>query len=78
MVVLADHLEELGAVQRVRDLQDRRRQVLTLTEQGRRPLDQCGSAARSLDDEITTGLKADQRTTLEEALQVLANRAGLP
>lgn len=78
VVSLADHLEGLGAVQRVRDPQDRRRQVLTLTEEGRRLLDRCESVARALDDEITTGLTADQRKALEEALQVLADRVGLP
>ncbi|GHI35797.1 MarR family winged helix-turn-helix transcriptional regulator [Streptomyces violascens] len=35
VVALADHLEKLGAVQRVRDPADRRRQTLTLTEHGR-------------------------------------------
>ncbi|MDF2259011.1 MarR family winged helix-turn-helix transcriptional regulator [Streptantibioticus ferralitis] len=78
VVSLADHLEGLGAVQRVRDPQDRRRQVLTLTEEGRRLLDRCESAARALDEEFGSGLTADQRRALDEALQVLANRVGLP
>ncbi|MFE0508429.1 MarR family winged helix-turn-helix transcriptional regulator [Streptomyces sp. NPDC058964] len=78
MVSLADHLEGLGAVRRVRDPQDRRRQVLTLTAQGRGLLDRCTSMARALDEEIVAGLTAKQRKALDEALRVMANHAGLP
>jgi Transcriptional regulators len=78
VVSLADQLEALGAVQRVRDPQDRRRQVLTLTEHGRELLDQCEAAARALDDELTATLTADQRAALHQALGVLAAQAGLP
>ncbi len=78
MVSLADHLEDLGAVQRVRDPRDRRRQVLTLTEEGQRLLDRCASMARTLDEEVMAGLTEKQRKALAEALHVMANRAGLP
>ncbi|MEU6239447.1 MarR family transcriptional regulator [Kitasatospora sp. NPDC047058] len=78
MVSLADHLEGLGAVQRVRDPQDRRRQVLTLTEEGHDLLGRCTSMARTLDDELVAGLTEDQRKSLDEVLRVMAGRAGLP
>ncbi|MFI9810221.1 MarR family winged helix-turn-helix transcriptional regulator [Streptomyces sp. NPDC052301] len=78
MVSLADHLEGLGAVQRVRDPRDRRRQVLTLTEEGHSLLDRCTSLARTLDEEFVAGLTEKQRKALGEALHVMANRAGLP
>ncbi|MGJ5754444.1 DNA-binding MarR family transcriptional regulator [Streptomyces puniciscabiei] len=78
MVSLADHLEGLGAVRRVRDPRDRRRQALTLTEEGRDLLDRCTSLARTLDEELVAGLTEEQRKALEEALRVLAHRAGLP
>ncbi|MEU4037837.1 MarR family winged helix-turn-helix transcriptional regulator [Streptomyces collinus] len=78
MVSLADHLEGLGAVQRVRDPQDRRRQVLTLTEDGRGLLDRCTSLARTLDKEFVAGLTGTQRKALDEALRVMAHRVGLP
>ncbi|WP_191873950.1 MarR family winged helix-turn-helix transcriptional regulator [Streptomyces filipinensis] len=78
MVSLADHLEDLGAVQRVRDPRDRRRQVLTLTEEGQRLLDRCTSMARTLDEELMAGLTEKQRKALAEALHVMAKRAGLP
>ncbi|MFJ9608542.1 MarR family winged helix-turn-helix transcriptional regulator [Kitasatospora sp. NPDC101176] len=78
VVSLADTLEGLGALQRIRDPQDRRRQVLTLTPQGRELLERCTGLARTLDEEFTAGLTQDQRTALAEALRVLAHRAGLP
>ena len=78
VVSLADYLEGLGALQRVRDPEDRRRQVLTLTEEGQGLLDRCTSMARTLDEEFVTALTEDQRKALDEALRVLANRAGLP
>ncbi|MEU6065894.1 MarR family winged helix-turn-helix transcriptional regulator [Streptomyces sp. NPDC047082] len=78
VVSLADHLERLGAVERVRDPGDRRRQVLTLTDRGRELLADCATEARALDAEITTHLSADQRQLLHETLGSLAARAGLP
>ncbi|MEU6085639.1 MarR family winged helix-turn-helix transcriptional regulator [Streptomyces sp. NPDC047085] len=78
VVSLADHLESLGAVQRIRDPQDRRRQVLTLTEEGQGLLKRCTSMARTLDEEFTAGLTKTQRKALTEALRVMAKDAGLP
>jgi DNA-binding MarR family transcriptional regulator len=78
VVSLADHLEQLGALQRVRDPQDRRRQVLTLTEAGHQLLTRCERAGRTLDAELTADLTEAQRTALAEALQLLATRVGLP
>ncbi len=71
IVALADHLERLGAIERVRDPHDRRRQVLTLTAHGRDMLAHCEAAARSLDEELTAALTADQRSALDQALTVL-------
>ncbi|MFI9361885.1 MarR family winged helix-turn-helix transcriptional regulator [Kitasatospora sp. NPDC053057] len=78
VVSLADHLEQLGAVQRVRDPADRRRQVLTLTDQGRDLLARCTATARDLDDRFTAALTPAQRSALQEALAILASEAGLP
>jgi DNA-binding MarR family transcriptional regulator len=78
VVTLADHLEALGAVQRVRDPGDRRRQVVSLTDHGRQLLAQCAASARDLDEELTAGLTPAQRKALRDALGVLAERAGLP
>ncbi|MFE5286980.1 MarR family winged helix-turn-helix transcriptional regulator [Nocardia sp. NPDC056611] len=78
VVALADHLERLGAIERVRDPADRRRQVLTLTEPGYALLAACEQAARELDTELTAGLRPGERTALQRALGVLAAEAGLP
>ncbi|MFJ9365581.1 MarR family winged helix-turn-helix transcriptional regulator [Nocardia sp. NPDC101769] len=78
VVALADHLERLGAIERVRDPGDRRRQVLTLTGHGYTLLAECERAARELDEELTAGLTAKERTAFLRALGVLAAEAGLP
>jgi DNA-binding MarR family transcriptional regulator len=78
VVMLADHLEGMGAIQRVRDPDDRRRQVLTLTDHGRQLLADCAAAARELDAELTAGLTASQLNGLQRGLAILAERVGLP
>jgi DNA-binding MarR family transcriptional regulator len=78
VVALADHLEALGAVERVRDPADRRRQVLSITDQGRKLLADCTSTARSLDDTLTQQLTPEQRQALHEALGILAAHHDLP
>lgn len=78
VVALADHLELLGAVRRERDPQDRRRQILTVTEQGRELLATATVRARQLDRDLTGSLSAEQRSALDSALGVLAAEAGLP
>jgi DNA-binding MarR family transcriptional regulator len=74
IVALADQLQELGAVERIRDPDDRRRQVLTLTAEGRRLLTGCAEAAEEADDELTAGLSDSQRTTLTRGLRALGEQ----
>ena len=78
VVTLADQLEALGAIQRVRDPADRRRQVLTLTDHGRELLAACAQVARVIDDELTAGMSASERSTLLAMLAGMAARAQLP
>ncbi|MFD8542557.1 MarR family winged helix-turn-helix transcriptional regulator [Streptomyces sp. NPDC059649] len=78
VVSLADHLHKLGAVQRVRDPADRRRQVLTLTEHGRELLAVCGKLAQSADAEFAADLTAAESAVLTGLLDRLAARQGLP
>ena len=78
VVSLADHLEGLGAIQRVRDQGDRRRQLLSLTDEGRRLLIRCGELAGRLDAEMVGELSLEERAALDGVLGKLAARAGLP
>ncbi|WP_329569808.1 MarR family winged helix-turn-helix transcriptional regulator [Kitasatospora sp. NBC_01266] len=78
VVTVADRLEALGAVRRLRDPGDRRRQQLVLTEAGRELLERCTTAARELDAELTAGLDEPARQALNSALGTLAASLGLP
>lgn len=78
MVSLADHLETMGAIARVRDPGDRRRQVLTLTAAGRKLLARCTAAATALDEELTEPLSAGRRAAMRSALGTMASHIGLP
>ncbi|PJN29930.1 MarR family winged helix-turn-helix transcriptional regulator [Kitasatospora sp. CB02891] len=74
IVALADQLQELGAVERVRDPEDRRRQMLTLTAEGRRLLARCAEAAEAADADLTGGLTPAQRTALARHLRTLGEQ----
>ncbi|MFU9032746.1 MULTISPECIES: MarR family winged helix-turn-helix transcriptional regulator [Streptomyces] len=78
VVALADHLQKLGAIERVRDPADRRRQVLTLTEHGRELLAVCGELAQSTDAAFTAELTASESAVLTGLLDRLAAQQGLP
>ena len=71
VVLLADHLEALRAIERVRDPADRRRQRLRLTDEGLRLLDAAATTAAALDDELTAPLSADDRAALARILDRL-------
>nr|WP_221379326.1 MarR family transcriptional regulator [Actinoplanes polyasparticus] len=71
VVLLADHLEERGAIQRVRDPADRRRQSLRLTEKGLRLLASATEVAAELDEELAAALPAADRAALSTALDRL-------
>lgn len=73
VVALADQLEGMGAVERTRDPEDRRRQVLSLTAEGRRLLARCVAAAGELDAELTAGLSEAQRIALARGLRALGD-----
>lgn len=78
MVRLADHLEQLAAIDRVRDPEDRRRQTLSLTEHGRRLLATCAEINTALEADILAGMPASERKALHAALsRVAANLSAL-
>ncbi|MFJ1705875.1 MarR family winged helix-turn-helix transcriptional regulator [Kitasatospora sp. NPDC088346] len=78
VVGLADQLEALGAIERVRDPDDRRRQKLSLTDTGRALLDTCLAVTNALDADLTASLGAPDRDALRRILGTLAREAGLP
>ncbi|MFD5725047.1 MarR family winged helix-turn-helix transcriptional regulator [Streptomyces sp. NPDC058368] len=78
VVSLADHLESKGAIKRLRDPADRRRQVLSLTDEGRELLGRCTDMALAIDARLDAGLTPPQRAALRDSLDRLAVAYGLP
>ncbi|MFB7476223.1 MarR family winged helix-turn-helix transcriptional regulator [Kitasatospora sp. NPDC056184] len=78
VVSLADQLEGMGALRRVRDPADRRRQTLVLTDSGHALLAECTALAQGLDAELAAALTPEEGEALRRALGVLAREAGLP
>jgi DNA-binding MarR family transcriptional regulator len=68
-VMLLNDLESSGLVERRRDPADRRRHIVTMTEQGRKALHQAEAAQQTLEDEILGALDAEERSTLAHLLR---------
>ena len=68
-VMLLNDLEASGLVERRRDPADRRRHIVTMTEQGRKALSRAEAAQQTLEDEILGGLNAEERSTLAHLLR---------
>ena len=74
LVGLLDELEEQKLVERKRDPDDRRRQLVRITTNGKRTLGKLRALARRLEDEFLAPLDAEQREQLHALLLVLAER----
>ena len=72
LVGLLDELEELGLVERRRDVEDRRRQIVVMTPAGRKMLTKMRAVAKRLDDEFLAPLTEEQRRQLQKLLLALA------
>jgi MarR family transcriptional regulator, lower aerobic nicotinate degradation pathway regulator len=72
LVGLLDEMEEAGLVERRRDPDDRRRQVVVMTPEGRKMLTKLRVLAKKLDGEFLGPLTLDQRQQLRELLLLLA------
>lgn len=78
VVNMLDELEALGAVRRVRETVDRRRQRVELTDHGRTLAVTAARLAHQLDADLLAPLDATQTTALRDALRTLAAHHGLP
>ena len=72
LVGLLDEMEEAGLVERRRDREDRRRQIVVMTPAGRKMLVRMRAIAKQLDDEFLSPLDAEQREQLRNLLLALA------
>jgi len=78
VVALADHLEALGAIERVRSDTDRRRMDLRLTPKGHALLVRCDEIAQTQSDEVTSALTKPDREKLHKLLGAVAAHHKLP
>lgn len=72
MVALIDELESKGLVQRRRDSDDRRKNVVALTEAGRTTLRRASGAADEAERRFLGSLSDDEAAKLKEALRAVA------
>ena len=68
VVTWLNELEDAGYVARIRDPQDRRKHNVALTEKGTAALERAETELRRLEDEVLSGLSADERTQLRKLL----------
>ncbi|GAC1365915.1 MAG: MarR family winged helix-turn-helix transcriptional regulator [Actinomycetota bacterium] len=68
VVAMADELEDLGAVTRLRDPEDRRKSALVVTPVGRHLLKKCHQALKQVDDELLATVRHADRKTQSRVL----------
>ncbi|HEY5111442.1 MAG TPA: MarR family winged helix-turn-helix transcriptional regulator [Acidimicrobiales bacterium] len=76
-VLLLNDLEESGLVERRRDPTDRRRHIVTMTEQGRKALHQAEAAQQTLEDVILGALDESERVELAHLLRKAIDGQGV-
>lgn len=71
LVATINELAEDGYVRREPDPSDRRRNVVSLTAEGRRRLRRLDTAVQHIQDRVLASLSTEQRTQLTELLRIL-------
>jgi DNA-binding MarR family transcriptional regulator len=77
LVALLDELDALGLTERRRSEDDRRRHALALTDKGRKMLAAIGEISREHQAALLCALTAEERATLRDLLQRVADQQGL-
>ena len=72
LVALLDGLEDRGLVERRRDPDDRRRQMVTLTPSGRQQLASFRKLVRKIEDDFLAPLTEDERALMHDLLLRIA------
>ena len=75
LVTLLNPLEADGYLSRVRDADDRRRHIVTITRRGEQQLDRAAQAQRDAEDELLAGLTKTQRAQLRRLLLILRGQS---
>lgn len=78
VVDMLDELEGLGALRRVRDTVDRRRQLIELTPEGHELRRTAVRLAKETDGALLDGLTAEEATALRHALSRITAKSGIP
>ena len=68
VVTWLNELEDAGYASRVRDPDDRRKHNVALTDKGSAALENAETELRRIEDEVLSGLSADERTQLRRLL----------
>jgi DNA-binding MarR family transcriptional regulator len=74
LVGLLDELEDAGLVERRRDPDDRRRQLVRMTARGRKTLERLRRLSNQLEDEFLASLSDEERAQLHTLLLRLAEQ----
>lgn len=77
LVAILDNLEKRGIVERRANPEDRRLYSLYLTNEGERTLQQIGQVAHQHQEALLGALSPEQRATLADLLQKVADHQGL-
>jgi DNA-binding MarR family transcriptional regulator len=77
VVAFVDDLEERGYVERRSNPADRRLHALFLSPEGEELMKRLSTLAREHEQQLTAGLSPQQRSALQEALQLIADQHNL-